>query len=187
MKPAIEAKRKALLEFKSMPNVKTSARYSESRSLAQRPARQTLNQYYVGLSEDIETAPTTANLKSMYAGMTTAIGPTVKKTAPIRSKDGVTLTKRADQMNRWIENFFDFYGTERPCTATVINKVSSVEIMEELDDEPEFIEMEAVVARLSNNKTSGRDAILVDLTKVGRQVLLSPLYSVGENAQSHRK
>ena len=146
VKPAIEAKRKVLLEFKSRPNEITSARYSESRSLAQRTAGRALHLYYVGLSEDIETAAKTGNLKSMYAGIKTAIGPTIKKTAPLRSKDGVTLTRRADQMNRWIEHFSDLYDTERPYTA--IDKVPSMEIMEELDDEPQFTEMEAVVARL---------------------------------------
>ena len=100
------------------------------------------------------------------------------KTAPLRSKDGVTLTKRADQMNRWIEHFSYLHGTERPYTAPTVDKVSSAEIMEELNDEPQFTEMEAVVARLSNNKASGRYAIPADLIKTGRQVLLSPLYSL---------
>ena len=128
----------------------------------------------------------------MYAGIKTAIGPTIKKTAPLRSKDGVTLTKRADQMNRWIQHFSDLYGTERPYTAPAIDKAPSMEIMEvELDDEPHFTEMEAVVARLSNNNASDRDAIPTDLIKPGRQVLLSPLYSLllkcwREHTQSHR-
>ena len=130
------------------------------------------------ISEDIETAAKTGNLKSMYASIKTAIGPTIKKTAPLRSKDGITLTKRADQMNRWIEHFSDLYGTERPYTASAIDKVPSVEIMEELADEPQFTEMEVVVARLSNNKASGRDTIPADLIKAGRQVLSSPLYSL---------
>ena len=81
-------------------------------------------------------------------------------------------------MNRWIEQFSDLYGTERPYTAPVIDKVPFMEIMEEIDDEPEFTEMEAVVARLSNNKALGRDTISTDLIKAGRQVLLSPLYSL---------
>ena len=76
-----------------------SARYRESRSLAQITARQALHLYYVGLSEDIETAAKTGNFKSMHAGIQKAIGPTIKKTTPLISKDGVTLTKRADQMN----------------------------------------------------------------------------------------
>ena len=95
MKLSIEAKLKTLLEFKSRPNVTTSAHYRESRSLAQRSARQALDLYYVGLSEDIKTAAKTGNLKSMYAGIKTAIGPTIKKTVPLRSKDGVTLTKKS--------------------------------------------------------------------------------------------
>ena len=81
-------------------------------------------------------------------------------------------------MNRWIEHLSDLYGTERPNSAPTIDKVSSVEIMEELDDEQEFTEMEAVGARLSYNKASGRDAFPAYLIKAGRQVLLSPLYSL---------
>ena len=67
---------------------------------------------------------------------------------------------------------------ERPYAVSAIDKVPSMEIMEELDDEPQLTEMEAIVARLSNNKASGRDAIPADLVKAGRQVLLSPLYSL---------
>ena len=78
-------------------------------------------------------------------------------------------------MNQWIKHFYDLYGTERPYTAPAVDKVESMEIMEELEDEPQFTEMEAVVARLSNNKASGTDVILADLIKAGRQVLLSPL------------
>ena len=81
-------------------------------------------------------------------------------------------------MNRWIEHFSDCYDTERPYTASAIDKVPSMEIMEELDDEPQFTEMKALIDRLSNNKASGIDAIPADLIKAGRQVLLSPLYSL---------
>ena len=81
-------------------------------------------------------------------------------------------------MNRWIEHFSDFYGTERPYTASAIDKVPSMEIMEELDDEPQFTEMKALIARLSNNKASGIDAIPADLIKTGIEVLLSPIYSL---------
>ena len=139
--------------------------YRESQSLAQRTDRQALNLYYVGLSEDIETAAKTGNLKSMYAGIKTAIDPAIKKITPLESKDGIKLKKKADQMNRWIEHLSDLYGTKRPYSAPAIHKVPSMEIMEELDGEPQFTEMEAVVARLSNNKASDRDAIPADLIK----------------------
>ena len=62
----------------------------------------------------------------MYAGIKTAIGPIIKKTAPLRSKDGFTVTKRADQTNRWIEHFFDLHGMERPYTASAIDNHSTV-------------------------------------------------------------
>ena len=88
MKPAIEAKRKALLEFKSRPNVKTRARYRESRSLPQRTARQAHNLYYVGLSEDIETAAKTGNLKSTYGGIKNSYRPHYKENS-------------ASQIERW--------------------------------------------------------------------------------------
>ena len=152
---------------------------TESQSPAQRTARKTLNLYYVGLSEDIETTAKTGNLKSMYTGIKNSYRPhTKKQRLDIRSNDGVTLTKRTNQMNRWIEHFSDCYDTERPYTASEIDKVPSMEIMEELDDEPQFTEMKALIARLSNNKASGIDAIPADLIKAGRQVLLSPLYSL---------
>ncbi|KAI0222521.1 hypothetical protein LSAT2_026224 [Lamellibrachia satsuma] len=91
---------------------------------------------------------------------------------------GVHKSQLTPNQSSWLLDEIKFLSTERHCTAPVIDKVSSMEIMEELDNEPKFTEMEAVVARLSNNKASGRDAIPADLIKAGRQVLLSPLYSL---------
>ena len=59
------------------------------------------------------------------------------------------------QLNSIKLHFSDLYGTERPYTALAIDKVPPMEIIEELDGEPQLTEMEAVVARLSNNKASG--------------------------------
>ena len=56
---------------------------TESQSPALRTARKTLNLYYVGLSEDIETAAKSGNLKSMYTGIKNSYRPHTKNSASI--------------------------------------------------------------------------------------------------------
>ena len=79
-------------------------------------------------------------------------------------------------MNRLIKHFSVVYSTESPYIASAIDKVPSMEITEELDDEPQFTELGAVFARLSSNKASGRYVIPAIVIKVGSQAFLSPLY-----------
>ena len=54
MKPAIEAKRTALLQYKKSPSGKTLQTLRLARSNCQRIARKCANNYWLNLCEDIE-------------------------------------------------------------------------------------------------------------------------------------
>ena len=80
-------------------------------------------------------------------------------------------------MNRFIEHFFDIYGTERPHVAPAVDKVPSVEIMEEFNDTT--VHRDGGSCRQTvKNKASGRDALPADLIEAGIELLLSPLFSL---------
>ena len=82
MRPVIEAKRTALIEYKRSPSERNLQILRAARSKVQQTARRCANEYWTQLSQDIQTAAITGNIKGMYDGIKKALGPTQGKTAP---------------------------------------------------------------------------------------------------------
>ncbi|KAI8519195.1 hypothetical protein Bbelb_024520 [Branchiostoma belcheri] len=74
MEPLIEAKRRALLSYKRCPSDQTLTALRTARNSAKR----------------IQISAESGDLRGMYNGIKKALGPTVKKTAPLKSLSGVT-------------------------------------------------------------------------------------------------
>ncbi|XP_047476471.1 craniofacial development protein 2-like [Penaeus chinensis] len=85
MNPIIEAKRAARAEYKKMPSERNLQLLRSARSKAQRTSRQCTNEYWTELSQTIQTAAALGNIRGMYGGIKTALGPTQNKTAPLKS------------------------------------------------------------------------------------------------------
>ena len=82
MTPVIEAKRRALAEDKAKPSAETKQALKAARSQVQQTARRCANEYWIHLSEEIQLASLTGNIRGMYEGIKKAFGPTQSKTAP---------------------------------------------------------------------------------------------------------
>ena len=67
--------------------------------LFQYTARHCANNFWIKLCTDIQTAADTGNVKGMYEGIRKVVGPTVRRTCPIKSATGVTLTGQKAQMD----------------------------------------------------------------------------------------
>ena len=87
MTPVIEAKRTALIEYKRSPSERNLQILIAARSKVQQTARRCANEYWTQLSEDIQTAAITENIKGMHDGIKKALGPTQSKTAPLKSSN----------------------------------------------------------------------------------------------------
>ena len=112
MTPVIETKRAALAEYKCTPSERNLQILRIARSKAQQTARRCANEYWTELSENIQSAAITGNIRGMYDSIKKALGPTLNKTVPLRSSTGEVITDRGHQLERWVEHYSDIYSKE---------------------------------------------------------------------------
>ena len=122
-------------------------------------ARRCANGYWIKLSSSTEEASNTGNARGMYEGIKQAIGPNVKKIAPLKSKTGEIITDQKKQMERWVEHCLKLYSTENTVLEEALNNIQVMHIMVELDIESTASETEKAINGLANGKTAGNDAI----------------------------
>lgn len=176
MSPVIEAKRAALTEYKHSPREKTLRTLRAAQSKVQQTARKCANEYWQELSRDIQTAADTSNIKGMYDDMTTALGPTQSKTAPLKSISGVVITDKGKQMKRWVEHYSELYSRENSVVDSALDVIEPLPIMEDLDAEPTLEELSKAINSLACSKAPGTDGIPLDLIKRCKPTLLQPLH-----------
>ena len=70
----------------------------------------------------------------MFEGIKKAFGPTTKKTAPLKSKTGETITDPNKQMDQWVDHHLDLYSKENVVTETTISTAEPLAVMRELED-----------------------------------------------------
>lgn len=85
MLPVLEEKCKALAEYKRRLNEQTHQALKVARGKTQQLARRCANNYWLKLCSRIQLAADAGNIRSVYQGIKEAIGPTLKKTAPMNS------------------------------------------------------------------------------------------------------
>ena len=112
MTPVIETKRAALAEYKCTPSERNLQILRIARSKAQQTARRCKNEYWTELSENIQSAAITGNIRGMYDGIKKALGPTLNKTAPLKSSTGEVIMDRGHQLERWVEHYSDIFSRE---------------------------------------------------------------------------
>ena len=132
LEPAITAKREALLSYKKEPSEKTLAALRKARSVSQRIARRCTNDYWLNLCQSTQLSADCGNIRAMYDGMKKAFGPSVKKTAPLRSASGTIITDRGKQMERWTEHYQELYSRENRVTSEAIESTDQLPVLEEL-------------------------------------------------------
>ena len=130
--PAVNSKRSALQDYKRDPCEKTLKALREARSNTQRIARQCANKYWQDLCQNIQQAADSENIRAMYEGMKKAFGPSIVKTAPLKSTSGEKITDRAKQMERWAEHQ-GLYSRKTTVTDRAIENTPTLPVMEELD------------------------------------------------------
>ena len=94
MTPVTEAKRAALAEYKPSPSERNLQILRLARCKAQQTARRCANKCWTDLSENIQSAAITGNIRGMYNGIKKALGPTLNKTTPLRSSTREVITDK---------------------------------------------------------------------------------------------
>ncbi|XP_052217843.1 uncharacterized protein LOC127835421 [Dreissena polymorpha] len=121
LEPVLATKRSALLAYRKSPCEKTLSALRTARSNAHRIARRCANDYWLQLCESIQRSADCGNVRGMYDGIKKAVGPTVKKTAPLKSSTGETITDRNHQMRRWVEHYSELYSSATVVTESAIH------------------------------------------------------------------
>ena len=178
MTPVIEAKRAAFVEYKRVPSKQNLQILRAARNKAQQTARHCANEYWTELSEVIQTAAITGNIRGMYDGIKTAMGPVQNKTAPLKSSTGEVITDKGQQMERWVEHYADLYSRQNVVTSAALDAIECLPTMEELDTEPTVEELSKAIDSLAAGKAPGSDGIPPDLVKHCKTTLLLPLHKV---------
>ena len=159
MEPAISAKRDALKNYKREPSNNNLAALRTSRKEAQRTAGYCANQYWLNLCHSIQEAADKGNTREVYEGMKKALGPSARKTAPLKSSTGEIITDRSKQMDRWPEHYHDLYLRESVIIEAALNGIPSLPVMEELDTPPTEEELSKAIYSLARGKAPGGDGI----------------------------
>ena len=87
-----------LSAIKRDPSQRNLQALRAARSKAQQTARRCANDYWLQLSDNIQLASDSGNIRGMYEGIKQATGKPTKKTAPLKSKTGEVITDRDKQM-----------------------------------------------------------------------------------------
>ena len=178
MIPAIEAKRVALMEYKRTPSQNNLQALRAARTKAQQTARLCANEYWQELSENIQKAAMTGNIRGMYDGIKKALGPVQARTAPLKSSTGEVLTDKNQQMERWVEHYSDLYSRQNTVSATALDAIECLPTMKELDVIPTVQELSKAMDNLALGKAPGSDGIPPDLLKQCKSSLLLPLHEL---------
>lgn len=107
-------KRKALAIYKASPSEYNLQILWSACSKVLQCTRRCANNCTVNLlqlNSQIQTAADTGNNKRLYDSFKQALGPTQKKTAPLKSTTGEEIHDRSQQMDHWVEHYSQLWGS----------------------------------------------------------------------------
>ena len=114
----------------------------------------------------------------MYESIKTATGPISVKTAPLKSKTVEVITDQSMQLQRWMEHYLELYSTQNIVTDTALNALPGLLVLEELDNTPKLEELSIAIDGLACVKAPGKDGMLPEVLKLGKQTILQPLHEL---------
>ena len=166
------------MEYKRSPSESNLHILRSARSKVQQTARRYANEYWTQLSQDIQTAAITGNVRGMYDVTKKEMGPTQSKTAPLKSSSGEIITDKGQQMERWVKHYSDIYSRENTVSPAALVVIECLPTMDELDSEPSVEELSKAIDSLASCKAPGNDGIPPDLINHCKTTLLLPLHEV---------
>ena len=101
-----------------------------------------------------------------------------KEDCSTENKDGEVITDDIEQVERRVEHYLDLYSRENNVTKEALDTITSLPVMEGLDNEPTVEELSKAVDSLGSRKAPGNDAIPREVIKHVKRALLLRLHEL---------
>ena len=178
LNPTIDKKRHLQCAYNKDPSTENLRKLRQARNETQRRVRQCAYDYWVELSQRIENASATGNIRAMYEGIKVATGPSQTKSAPLKSSSGEIIVDKGKQMDRWKEHYSELYSKPSVVSNSAFSAIEQLSVLHELDELPTISDLEKALDRLAPGKSPGEDEITPDLIKSCKTAFLKPLYDL---------
>lgn len=114
----------------------------------------------------------------MYDGIQKSLGPTRKKTAPLKSTTGELIQDRAKQMECWVQHYSELYSRENVITEEAVNAIKFLPMLEELDSDPTLEELNPGLDSLASGKVPSKESIPAEVLKCYKGNIISELHEI---------
>ena len=111
METVTEAKKKALLAYKSIPCSSSCGALGAVRIKADQTTCHCTNHYWLILCSKIQNVADPVNTKGIYNGVKKTTGLSATKTTLLKAKTGEVITDQSKQLECWVEHYLKMYVT----------------------------------------------------------------------------
>ncbi|XP_047476441.1 uncharacterized protein LOC125030447 [Penaeus chinensis] len=170
LNPVIVKKRQMQCVYNKHPSRENLYKLRQARNEAKQIVRRCANDYWMELSQHIENASATGNIRAMYEGIKTATGPTQIKSAPLKSSSGELIVDKGKQLDRWKEHYSVLYSRQSTVSESALAAMEQLSVLHELDEMPTISELSKAIDQLAPGKAPGSDEIPPDLIKQNSSV-----------------
>ncbi|VDL91522.1 unnamed protein product, partial [Schistocephalus solidus] len=144
----------------------TQAGYFRCRRLVQQRLREMQDAWMLRKAEEIQGYADRYEMKNFFKAIKAIYGPCTKGTAPLLSSDGTTLlTEKSQILKRWTEHFRSVLNCSSAISDAAIDRLPQVDTNNDLDLPPSLPETIRAVQQISSGKSTGSDAILLEVYK----------------------
>ena len=88
----------------------------------------------------VQHASDTGNIKATYDGIKKAVGPTIFKSAPLKSKSGDIISDKNKKLERWVEHYSELYSRENTVSQSPLDAINVLQLCRSLMT-PHFLKM----------------------------------------------
>ena len=180
IKELLEEKHRCLQAHISDPSssVKHGA-FKEIRNTVQRKLRTMQDVWLSNKADEIQGYADSHDSRKFYSAIREVYGPSTPGQSPLLSLDGKALiTEKSQILQRWAEHFSSVLNRPSAINEEAINRLPQVPVDTSLDELPTLQETKDAIARLSNGKAAGSDAIPAEIYKEGGITLTEKLHQL---------
>lgn len=159
----------------------TATVYSSLNRDVKKSCRRDKRSWYDNLALHAETAAETKDLKVLYDTSRKLAGRKFQQNHPVKSKDGVLITSKEKQLERWHEHFNELLsaGATSPNEAATSSNLTENQRESGINSQaPSIQEITSAINAMKNHKSPGYDQICAEMLKASPELTAKILYPV---------